>query len=279
MAGIDVHQHLWPRAFTEALAQRAEAPISTATPARFGGGVGRRSPRSRARDQARPARPPRDRHRGRLAAAVARARGARAVRADSLIRSGRTGSSSSPPKRPAGSLPLAVGRPRDGFAGVSIGAARLDDLERSGADARRAAGTGSALRAPGPGRPARLRAGLVAGRRRLHEPDAARLLRVAQQRPGAVAGRYGRVRDPRRRRADPARAARLAWRRRALLAPPERVLRHRVVRPARARAVHRDLRRRAARLRHDAPVVDPTPRFAPSMRSASPSRASSVRTT
>ena len=66
---------------------------------------------------------------------------------------------------------------------------------------------------------------------------------------GAVARCHGRVRDPRGRRAGAARAARLARRRRPLVAAPQRLLRHRLVRPSSPRALHRDLRRRAARLR------------------------------
>ena len=160
MAGFDVHQHLWPRAFSEALAQRTEAPY-------LDGDVLHVSEGASAVDL-------RDHELAtRLAlldlheidTAVVSLQpslgldGARPVRARRASSgSGRTGSSSSPPKLPAGSLPLAVGRPRDGFAGVSIGADRLDRPGRSRADARRAAGTGSALRAP--------------GRREIHRPSA-----------------------------------------------------------------------------------------------------------
>ena len=93
------------------------------------------------------------------------------------------------------------------------------------------------------------RAGLVDGRRRLHRADAGGLPRRGSPtaRPGTRGA--GRLRHPRRRRAFPARAAPLARRARpAESRAPEHLPGHRLVRPSRARALPRDVRRRAARL-------------------------------
>ena len=141
-----------------------------------------------------------------------------------------------------------------GFAGVSIGADRLNRAGRSGADARRSSRDGPPLRPP--------------GRRRSTAP---------RHRPGGRRSSTTRVRcngptspgscGAQERWPDvtvvfailaggaPIQLERLSSRgvdvRSSL--HRQRLLRHRVVRPPGARAVHRDLRRRAARLRDGRP--------------------------
>ena len=78
-------------------------------------------------------------------------------------------------------------------------------------------------------------------------------------RPGGSLARHPhRLRDPRRRRAVPARAARVSRCPRALVPAPN-VSSTRLVRTPRDRAVHRDVRRRAPRLRQRRPCLDPAP--------------------
>ena len=213
-------------------------------------------------DAARPARPPRDRHRGRLAAADARARGARRRRsATRSSGSGRTGSSSSPPQPPGGSRRSRVGRPRDGFAGV-VGRSRsrwttwTSSRRRSTRCAARA--SSSSTRSPAirpPAAPAWWPA-VVDYTSQMQRAYFAWLAGGA----GALARRHGRLRDPRRRRADPARAARLARRRRPLRrstgtssSTPRRTA------GARSSCASRRSASSSSSSARDAPVVDPTP--------------------
>ena len=106
MAGFDVHQHLWPRAFSEALAQRTEAPYLDGDVLHVSEGASTVD----LRDHELATRLALlDLHE--IDTAVVSLQpslgldGARPVRARSARpRSGRTGSSSSPPKLPAGSL-------------------------------------------------------------------------------------------------------------------------------------------------------------------------------
>ena len=90
------------------------------------------------------------------------------------------------------------------------GSRRVRRPRRARPCARRAARLGLPLRAPGGGVGPGRGPSLVGAGRRLHEPHAARVLRLARSRAGAMAGRARRLRDPRRRRAGSAGAARAA---------------------------------------------------------------------
>ncbi len=106
-------------------------------------------------------------------------------------------------------------------------------------------GRGGGCRALRPSRGGRARAGaagVVELDDRLHLPDAGRVPRVAGRRAGALAVAADRVRHPRGRGGDSARASRAAGGGRPLVARAERVPRRRDVRAARDRALHRDLR-------------------------------------
>ena len=282
MAGFDVHQHLWPRAFSEALAAAHRASLPRRRrPARVRGRIDRRPPRSRARDPDRPARPPRDRHGRRLAAAVARARGARPVRA----RAPRSDLGGRDPRaRGRGPRPDRSARSRPAATGLRGGLDRRRPAGSTWTTSRRRStrcadtGSSSSTRSPA-SPPAAAPAWWPAVVDYTSQMQRAYFawLAGAQERWPDVTVVFAILAG-----GAPIQLERLvvARRRRPLVAPPERLLRHRVVRPARARAVHRDLRRRAARLRHATPPSSTRRRrFAPSMRSVSPSPASSVRTT
>ena len=151
-----------------------------------------------------------------LAAAHARARCDRCRRTrTSWKASGRTGSRSWPRRPAIASCRWPWAGPGQGFAGVSIGADELDDLSALRPTLEQLRGSGFLFVHPVAGLAARCRTRLVAAGRRLHGPDATRLPRVAGERTGRVVRRHHRVRDSCRRRADPARAARLSRGRRA----------------------------------------------------------------
>ena len=109
----------------------------------------------------------------------------------------------------AGSCPSRASRPRDGFVGVSVGADAFDDLDALAPVLERCAAPAFLFVHPEAGRPVPGAPGLVAGARRLHGPDAARVPRVARGWAEPLARRQHRLRDPGRWRADPPRAARL----------------------------------------------------------------------
>jgi predicted TIM-barrel fold metal-dependent hydrolase len=130
MAGLDVHQHLWPRAFSDALAERTQVPY-------LEGGVLHAPEGASACNL--------DDHElsTRLAlldfheidTAVVSLQPSLglddldpAERAP-LVRLWEDGILELAAEAPGRIVPLAAGRPRDGFAGVSVGAHRLDEVE------------------------------------------------------------------------------------------------------------------------------------------------------
>ena len=271
MAGVDVHQHLLPRAFSDALAAAHRAAIPRRRrPARCPRALRRStSAITTSRRGSRCSTATRSTRR-RLAAADARSRRARRRRsASTSCGSGRTGilelaaAAAGPDRcrsRPAGRGPASRASRRRGPA-------RPTSM-RSRRRSTRSAGRGFLFVHPSPATRRPRAPAVVAGRRRLHEPDAARLLRLARRRAGALARRHASS-SRSSPAARPIQLERLASRGVDVrsVASPERVLRHRLVRPARARAVHRDVRRRAARLRHATPRSSTRRRrSAPSMR-------------
>ena len=275
MAGFDVHQHLWPRAFSEALraAHRASAPRRR-RPARVRGRVDRR-PRaitssrrgSRCSTCTRSTRPSSRCSRRSASTALDPAERDElvAIWEDGILE---LAAAAARPDRAA-----RVGRPRPGFAGVSIGADRLRSTWRSSRRrSTRWRGQGLPVRPPGRRRPARRRTGLVAGRRRLHEPDAAAYfawLAAAQERWPDVTVVFAILAG-----GAPIQLERLASRGVDVRSSLHRNVFFDTASYGRRalELVHRDLRRRAARLRHaTSPSSTRRRRFAPSTRSVSPS--------
>ncbi len=130
MAGFDVHQHLWPRAFTEALAQRTQAPYLDGDALHVSEGASAVD----LRDHELATRLALlDLHE--IDTAVVSLQPSLGLAAlepserDSLIRVWEDGILELAAEAPGRIAPLAVGRPRDGFAGVSVGAGRLDHLD------------------------------------------------------------------------------------------------------------------------------------------------------
>jgi hypothetical protein len=129
MSGFDVHQHLWPRGFSEALAQRETAPFldgdtlylhEGAYPLELGDHE--LEARLRLLDRAEI---------GTAIVSLQPTLGLEALVADERERlEGIWEDGVLELAAAAGGriVPLAVGRPRAGFAGVSVGADRLDDL-------------------------------------------------------------------------------------------------------------------------------------------------------
>ena len=154
----------------------------------------------------------------RLAAADARARGARRRRARPRSSgSGRTGSSSSPPRPAAGSRRSpSAGRGRASRACRSepTGSTTWTTLAPTLDALRGHGGSSSSTRSPG-ARPPRAPAWWPAVVDYTSQMQRAYFAWLGGA-PGALARRHRRLRDPRRRRPDPARAARVARRRRPL---------------------------------------------------------------
>lgn len=129
MSGFDVHQHLWPRAFSEALAGRETAPFVEGDTLYLSEGaypleLGDHELEARLRllDRAEI---------GTAIVSLQPTLGLEALVADERERlEGIWEDGILELAAAAGGriVPLAVGRPRAGFAGVSVGADRLDDL-------------------------------------------------------------------------------------------------------------------------------------------------------
>ena len=252
MAGFDVHQHLWPRAFVEALPQRATAPLPRRRhPAPRRGGVRRStSAITTSRRGSRCSTATGSTSRSSRCSRRSGSRRSPPTSATSSRRTGRTASSSWPPRPADGSRRSpSAGR---GPASRACRSARtaLDDLDARAPRPRRAArlaASSSSIRSPAP-------------RRRGRPPGGPRssTTRARCSAPTSPGSRDGQERWPDVKvvfailaGGGPIQLERLASprRRRPLGAAPEPLLRHRVLRPPRARAVHRDVRRRAARLR------------------------------
>jgi predicted TIM-barrel fold metal-dependent hydrolase len=130
MASFDVHQHLWPRAFSEALAERTEPPYLDGDVLRASEGASTVD----LRDHELATRIALlDLHE--IDTAVISLQPSLGVEAldpserEALVRIWEDGILDLAAEAPGRIAPLAVGRPRPGFAGVSIGADRLDHLE------------------------------------------------------------------------------------------------------------------------------------------------------
>ncbi len=154
MAGFDVHQHLWPRAFIEALAQRTEAPYLDGDILHVSEGVSTV-----------------DLHDHELATRLALldlheidtavvslqpSLGLDALdpsERDALVQVWEDGILELAAEAPGRISPLAVGRPRDGFAGVSVGARRLDHLDELAPTLDGLRGRGLLFIHPDPGDP------------------------------------------------------------------------------------------------------------------------------
>lgn len=129
MPSIDIHQHLWPRAFSEALSQRTTVPYLDGETLYFPGGtyqidLGHHELETRLAlldrsgiDVAVVSLQP--------TVGLAAIEAAERERLESIWEDGILELASAADGR---IVPLAVGRPRTGFAGVSLGADQLDDL-------------------------------------------------------------------------------------------------------------------------------------------------------